>query len=479
MTQTPTSTIDGPTTQALQATLGAEHAALWCYSLAVAFLVEPQQSQARRDATCTASCAAGSSRRSPSSGSGRCRRSPPTPRRSRSPTRHRRPGWRSVAETDCPDVLAGAAGADVRPRPARGGPEGAHRRHRPRRAGGERSWAPRRWCRCSPAGPDQLSAAHRAGHVVVGVVQVEREPGRAPPARSPPRPPPQAGPTRPGAAPRRSPSPRHEPHAGAERVGQAHAVILDDTAVEPGQPRQRDGGARVAVPGGRRCRGPAGRRRGAAGARRRCPRRPPRVPAREVRHDRPAGAQREPRGAARAEQPLVAARHHGVGEGAGRRRASRGPAWRRAPRACRAPARRAWASRSTRRPSADCTTLTATTSWSAARSPARPARPAPSVTPRPDWRGERPRHARELTRRHEHPGAVGDARREQPHQRGHRSADRHPRGRHPDEIGEPATGERGGLVEIGRADVAGAPGLHRRRHRIGHRRGRNIRRSRC
>jgi len=50
MTQTPTSTIDGPTTQALQATLGAEHAALWCYSLAVAFLVEPQQSQARRDA---------------------------------------------------------------------------------------------------------------------------------------------------------------------------------------------------------------------------------------------------------------------------------------------------------------------------------------------------------------------------------------------------------------------------------------------
>jgi hypothetical protein len=50
MTQTPTSTIDGHTTQALQATLGAEHAALWCYSLAVAFLVEPQQSQARRDA---------------------------------------------------------------------------------------------------------------------------------------------------------------------------------------------------------------------------------------------------------------------------------------------------------------------------------------------------------------------------------------------------------------------------------------------
>jgi hypothetical protein len=46
----PTSTIDGPATQALQAVLGAEHAALWCYSLAVAFLVEPQQGQARRDA---------------------------------------------------------------------------------------------------------------------------------------------------------------------------------------------------------------------------------------------------------------------------------------------------------------------------------------------------------------------------------------------------------------------------------------------
>jgi uncharacterized protein DUF4439 len=47
---TPASTIDGPAMQALQATLGAEHAALWCYSLAVAFLAPPQQSQARRDA---------------------------------------------------------------------------------------------------------------------------------------------------------------------------------------------------------------------------------------------------------------------------------------------------------------------------------------------------------------------------------------------------------------------------------------------
>jgi Domain of unknown function (DUF4439) len=46
----PDSAIDGQATQALQAALGAEHAAIWCYSLAVAFLVEPQQSQARRDA---------------------------------------------------------------------------------------------------------------------------------------------------------------------------------------------------------------------------------------------------------------------------------------------------------------------------------------------------------------------------------------------------------------------------------------------
>ena len=44
------STIDGQTTQALQTALGAEHAAVWCYTLAVAFLVEPQLSQARRDA---------------------------------------------------------------------------------------------------------------------------------------------------------------------------------------------------------------------------------------------------------------------------------------------------------------------------------------------------------------------------------------------------------------------------------------------
>lgn len=43
------STIDEQATQALQTALGAEHAAVWCYSLAVAFLVEPQLTQARRD----------------------------------------------------------------------------------------------------------------------------------------------------------------------------------------------------------------------------------------------------------------------------------------------------------------------------------------------------------------------------------------------------------------------------------------------
>ncbi|MDT7577961.1 MAG: hypothetical protein QOH17_4294 [Pseudonocardiales bacterium] len=46
----PVSTIDGPATQALQNALGAEHAAVWCYTLAVAFLAEPQVSDARRDA---------------------------------------------------------------------------------------------------------------------------------------------------------------------------------------------------------------------------------------------------------------------------------------------------------------------------------------------------------------------------------------------------------------------------------------------
>jgi Domain of unknown function (DUF4439) len=44
------STIDGQATEALQTALGSEHAAVWCYSLAVAFLVDPQLSQARRDA---------------------------------------------------------------------------------------------------------------------------------------------------------------------------------------------------------------------------------------------------------------------------------------------------------------------------------------------------------------------------------------------------------------------------------------------
>ncbi len=50
MSEAQASTIDGQATQALQVTLGAEHAALWCYALAVAFLAEPQASQARRDA---------------------------------------------------------------------------------------------------------------------------------------------------------------------------------------------------------------------------------------------------------------------------------------------------------------------------------------------------------------------------------------------------------------------------------------------
>lgn len=45
-----TTTIDGQAAQALQVALGAEHAAIWCYSLAVAFLTGPQVAQARRDA---------------------------------------------------------------------------------------------------------------------------------------------------------------------------------------------------------------------------------------------------------------------------------------------------------------------------------------------------------------------------------------------------------------------------------------------
>jgi secondary thiamine-phosphate synthase enzyme len=85
-------------------------------------------------------------------------------------------------------------------------------------------------------------------------------------------------------------------------------------------------------------------------------------------------------------------------------------------------------------------------------------------------RAERPGDARELACRNEHPRAVGHARREQPHQRRHRPADRHPRRRHPDEVGERATADRCGLVEVGRAAPAGAPGVHRGRHGIGDRR---------
>lgn len=41
--------LDGETTDALQAALSAEHAALWCYSLAVAFLPTAQRGPARDD----------------------------------------------------------------------------------------------------------------------------------------------------------------------------------------------------------------------------------------------------------------------------------------------------------------------------------------------------------------------------------------------------------------------------------------------
>lgn len=50
MRPTAASTIDGKAAQALQIALGAEHAAIWCYALAVAFLAGPQVDQARRDA---------------------------------------------------------------------------------------------------------------------------------------------------------------------------------------------------------------------------------------------------------------------------------------------------------------------------------------------------------------------------------------------------------------------------------------------
>lgn len=43
------STIDAAATSALQDTLASEHAALWCYSLAVAFLPKDQIPQARND----------------------------------------------------------------------------------------------------------------------------------------------------------------------------------------------------------------------------------------------------------------------------------------------------------------------------------------------------------------------------------------------------------------------------------------------
>ena len=191
-----------------------------------------------------------------------------------------------------------------------------------------------------------------------------------------------------------------------------------------------------------------------------------------MRHDRPVGPQREPRRAPRAEQPLVARCHDGVGEGeVGGEPAEGLRGVEHHPRAARL--------RGAQGVQVDEAAVGGL--HHADRDDVVLGRPLPQLVQLglhqrdapPGLRGERPRHARELARSHEHPGAVGDARREQPHQRGHRSADRHPRGRHPDEIGEPAAGACGGLVEVGRAAAAGAPALYRRRHRVGHGSGRN------
>ncbi len=93
--------LDQTAVAALQDALAAEHAALWCYSLAVAFLAGGRRGAGPRGRSArTASCAARSRRRSPSSAPQRSRRSPPTPRRGRSSTPRPPPRSLVVAETD-------------------------------------------------------------------------------------------------------------------------------------------------------------------------------------------------------------------------------------------------------------------------------------------------------------------------------------------------------------------------------------------
>ena len=112
----PVSTIDGQATQALQAALGAEHAALWCYSLAVAFLVEPQQSQARRDADVHRELRSRIEQTLTQIGQRPVSAQPAyaTPQPVTDPAVGR--AARGRRRDRLPDVLAGAAGADHRPR---------------------------------------------------------------------------------------------------------------------------------------------------------------------------------------------------------------------------------------------------------------------------------------------------------------------------------------------------------------------------
>ena len=291
--------------------LGAEHAALWCYSLAVAFLVGPSRARPAATRTCTASCAA---RIEQTLTPDRAR---PGVRaaRLRDPAAGHRPGVGGRARWWSPRPtarrVAGAAGAHHRPGAARAASEGADRRHGAGARGGARRSAPRPRSRSSPAAAlDRgVSAAHRAVDVVLGVVR-----GGTPAAPRPPGAPPRprrrrAAPSRPGGGPRRSPSPRARRPRPAQNASASPtqcactAAAVQHPPATAARPRRPPGSTTRA-----RCRRPARRRRGAAAGRRRWPTgRPRRTSPPWCGHDRPAGAQRQPRRATRAEQPLVAA----------------------------------------------------------------------------------------------------------------------------------------------------------------------------
>ena len=305
--------------------LAAEHAALWCYSLAVAFLGDrAARRPARPTPTRTASCAARSSSTLTQLGQrSRCPRSPRTPPRSRSPTRRRRPRLLGRRRDRLPAAWRSVLEQHHRPRPARGGP----RRRSPTATVPLRAVARGRGHHARGAGASRAVPDARRSQAERGRPRGRRR-RRCCRGGTPAGPPRRARSTATPAAASRCQrvraadrddrrSRRRQPHPARSASARPAQCARTAARSSPASHGSATAAPDLAVPGGRECRAPARRRRAAAAARRRWPRR------RRRRTSRPGAgrapvrlqprADRQPRRAARAEQPLVAGGHHGVG----------------------------------------------------------------------------------------------------------------------------------------------------------------------